>query len=123
MKILVPLVFVFLAVGFWLAVDQTSNLGRLPSDEEVIVKQERNKVTGELLNVQIIRCTLCGQVCSYVQFHQNGKVAQGYRYYHRCGQYHERAMVPPYNGSATSSPLFGIVEWLGHWQRRLRLKR
>lgn len=122
MKILVPLVLVLLSLAFWLAVDQKTNDGRLPDDEEVSHTQERNKVTGELYNVQIVRCHICGQVLSYIQCNLMGRVLRGYVYSHRCGRFHNNREAR-YNGSGIGPLDFDFLDWLDKWQRRLRLRR
>ncbi len=121
MKYLVPLVLLFLTLAFWLAIDEKANLGRSPDDEEVILTQERNKVTGELYNLQIVRCRICGQVISYVQSNLRGKIVHGYLYTHRCGKYGNRQEAR-YKGSATWDT-FNLYDFLEHWQRRLRFHK
>ena len=121
MKYLVPLVLLFFTLVFWLALEDTANLGRQPSDEQLICTQERNKVTGELYNVQIVRCRICGQVLSYMQFHLNGKLAGASHYSHHCGRYGNNAPIVRYNGSAVYRD-FSLIDWLESWQRRLRIR-
>lgn len=122
MKILVPLILIFLSLAFWLAVDQNPDMGRAPSDEEVIHTQERNKVTGQLLNVEIVRCRICGEVISYTQFNLKGQAIYGYAYHHRCGQYGARPLAK-YSPLGLSGTYFNFMEWLEKWQKRLSLKR
>lgn len=122
MKYLVPLILLFFTIAFWLAVDQNANLGKTPADEEVIHTQERNKVSGELLNVEIVRCRICGQVLSYIQSNLRGKVVQASVYSHHCGRYGSNSFVR-YNGSAIGPLRFNVFDWLDLWQRRLRIKR
>src|ERR1043166_10227527 len=114
MRTIVSLVLMIFSIWFYLIIDQKANLGRNPDDDEVIYKQERNKVTGQLLNVQIVRCRLCGQVLSYVQYNLQGKVVYGYVYTHHCGKYQTR-----YKGSNVWSSLPHLSEWFNPWQRRL----
>ncbi len=117
MKIIAPLAMMILSVWLWMMADQNANLGRLPDDDEVIYTRERNKVTGELLNVQIVRCRICGQVISYVQYNLRGKVVYGYVYSHHCGKYKNRSM-----GSDMLAPVFPVSQWLDQWQERLSLR-
>ncbi len=122
MKYLVPVVLLFMTLAFWLAVDQNANLGKTPNDEEIIHTQERNKVTGELLNVEIIRCRICGQVISYIQANLRGKVVYGYLYRHRCGKYGNNPLAK-YSPLGLAPESFDLEEWLNRWQKRLRLRR
>jgi hypothetical protein len=121
MKILVPLVLLFLSFAFYLALDQDANLGRKPESEEVIFTKEVNKVTGELMNVEIVRCRLCGQVLSYIQYNLKGKVLYGYVYSHRCGKY-GTSPVARYNGSGFGPLHWNLFAWLEKWQKRLQFK-
>ncbi len=120
MKILVPAILLLMTLAFWLALDK-EDTGKLPSDIEVSFVPERNKVTGELLDVEIVRCKICRQVLSYVQFNLRGKVVSGHAYSHRCGKYTNDFVR--YNGSGIGPPSFNLVDWLERWQRRLRVKR
>lgn len=122
MKYLVPLILLFFTLAFWLAVDQNASLGRKPSDEELISFQEVNKVSGELYNVRVVRCKLCGQVLSYVQYHLSGKVAGMAHYTHHCGEYTNGPVVH-YYGSDLGPKSFSLIAWLDKWQKLLRLKR
>lgn len=120
MKVLVLLVLMIMSIGFWLAIEDNRAVGKLPSDEVVTLSQERNKVTGELLNVETIKCLLCGEVISYVQFHKDGTMAFGYKYSHHCGQYKARSLV---RRTESSFGEFHLNDWLEKWQRRLRVRR
>ncbi len=115
MRILTLLVLSILAIGFWLAVDQKPDVGKDPSDEETVLTQERNKVTGELYNVEIVRCKICGQVISYKQFNLRGRLIHARQNRHDCGKRRYKNLA--------LGPEDDLIEWLERWQRRLRLRR
>jgi hypothetical protein len=115
MRILALVALLSLGFGFWLAVDQKSDEGKNPEDEEIVLTQERNKVTGELYNVEIVRCKICGQVISYKQFNLHGKLVYARKNRHDCGNVHYQNMA--------LDPQADFLQWLEGWQKRLRLKR
>lgn len=121
MKNLVPLIFVFLAIGFWLAVDQKPDVGRLPEDDVIETFQQTNKVTGELLNIEIIRCRICHEVICYSKRTLRGKLLYQDNWQHHCWKYPKKLVKG--TRSALFSPITGIMEWLEYWQRRLRLRK
>lgn len=114
MKIIVLLVLGILTVGFWLAVDQNSDLGKNPGDEEVISGHELNAVTGEVLKTELVRCKICGQTLSFSKFNYLRKCVYAHHHMHTCSG--------PIVRSAIDAET-GIYAWLERWQRRLRFKR
>lgn len=117
MKYLVPIVLALLSIGFYLALNEAPDVGRLPSDDQVEHSDEWNKVTGEHLKIEIIRCGLCGTVLKYQKKNLKGITIYEDNYTHHCGS---RPIVR-YNGSGIWEGDF--IQWLDHWQKRLRFKR
>lgn len=122
MRILALVVLIILTLGFWLGINQKSDTGKNPKDEEVIFTQERNRVTGQLLNVEIVRCKICGEIISYIQYGLSGKVVAGYVHVHSCGKYGDHPLVR-YIGTALGPSHFNLIEWLDKWQKRLHIQR
>lgn len=120
MKIVSVLLFLLFTVAFWLAVDQQDNEGKKPEDEQFIQTQERSKVTGELYNVEIVKCRICGQVLSYVQRNLKGKLIHASIYSHHCGKY-GIVKNTGYNASSLGPTHFNLIAWLDKWQKRLRI--
>lgn len=106
-----------------LAAKRLPDLGsKHPEEEEVIFTKQRNLVTGELRNVQIVRCRVCNQVISFIEFDHTGKPIGGHVWAtHRCGYLwgsHE-----PYAGMGIGPKHFDFWKWLDSWQKRLSHER
>lgn len=118
MRTLVILTLAVLAFGFWITTEQNSSTGKNPDDEVVTRCQESNKVTGELLTVETIKCRLCGDVISYRQTNLKGKLIYAYSSSHQC-----RASLVRYQPMDMDSAESNVIGWLSGWQHKLRLRR
>lgn len=96
----------------WLtAVMDDSFLGKKPDDEYTVFAVEKDVRTGEIFDVQVTHCRVCGAVISYVRF-RHGKVMGGYYHPgHTC-------TFAKHVGSGFTKP-FNFFEWLGKWQQKL----
>lgn len=113
------LVWLLFGIAFSVVILEKSDVGKNPNDEKVTFTQETNKVTGELLNVQIVRCKICGEIVSFARFSLNGKPRHVFRNYHRCGQYQNTVK---FQGSGFGPLKFRLTEWLDKWQKRLAIR-
>jgi len=120
MKILVITVLPALIIAFWLAGEKNQIQSKDPQDEELVLSQTRNKVTGELLNIKMIRCRVCGQTIYYGEFSLEGKPRMAYTNQHICGKYGNKTVK--YQGMGVGLPDIDIFEWLEEKQRRLKIK-
>lgn len=123
MKILVLAVLLFMSMGIWFTIYDGTNefVGKSPSDEITVHTQERSKVTGELFNITIVKCRLCGQVLSYFQYDLHGHLKHADKFEHICGRIFGLSSAK-YSGSAFGPLEFNLYKFLDKWQRLLRVK-
>lgn len=107
-------VLVILGAVVWFLSD--AEIGKSPVDESVQHQIERDLRTGQLFDVQVVRCTRCGQVVSWVRFNASGIPVGGYvNRAHDCGKVWGKRDAPKGAG-------FGQFNWLDaidRWQKGL----
>jgi hypothetical protein len=91
------LVLLGLSVCFLVALNILPDLNsKRPEEEQVTVERHRNVVSGRLSMVEVVRCRICGQVISRIEFDDHGRPFAGYdRASHECGKKWGKLSVLP----------------------------
>lgn len=96
-----------------------------PEDEVVTYQVEKDNRSGEIFDVQIIRCKVCGDVISYMKFDRFGHLVWGnYNSAHICGLKSRQFMAHRFTGMAFSSWRWpSISAMLDYYQKKWKLRR
>lgn len=109
-------VWVIVFLGMAALFVQTGDVGKDPRDEIVIHTQEKDLRSGELFDVEVVKCKRCGQVISWVRFNRYGIPVAGRMH---SGHVCDKVLGKKGNYNGAGIIVGDFNQWLSRLQVRL----